>query len=162
MFVIYTYLSPYFPLGRFSWLSVGFKSAVHCDKQLIARETGKKVILFSFCICIWVLWFALLGMKQLIYQTLPKEQWIEGIEYFDSSSTSFEILAKLQLGFVRPKRKNFDIQRNTRVASGGQFTLNYHTPSHNFLIELLSEEVWLNCYCWGNSNMVEGRFSKWF
>ena len=29
-----------------------------------------------------------------------------------------------------PKRKNFDIQRNTRVASGGQFTLNYHTPSH--------------------------------
>ena len=28
-----------------------------------------------------------------------------------------------------PKRKNFDIQRNTRVASGGQFTLNYHTPS---------------------------------
>ena len=30
-----------------------------------------------------------------------------------------------------PKRKNFDIQCNTRVASGGQFTLNYHTPSHN-------------------------------
>ena len=30
-----------------------------------------------------------------------------------------------------PKRKNFDIQRNTRVGSGGQFTLNYHTPSHN-------------------------------
>ena len=28
-----------------------------------------------------------------------------------------------------PKRKNFDIQCNTRVASGGQFTLNYHTPS---------------------------------
>ena len=28
------------------------------------------------------------------------------------------------------KRKNFDIQLNTRVASGGQFTLNYHTPSH--------------------------------
>ena len=28
-----------------------------------------------------------------------------------------------------PKRKNFDIQRNTRVASGGQFTSNYHTPS---------------------------------
>ena len=33
-----------------------------------------------------------------------------------------------------PKRKNFDIQCNTRVASGGQFTLNYHTPSHNFLL----------------------------
>ena len=32
-----------------------------------------------------------------------------------------------------PKRKNFDIQRNTRVASGGQFTLNYHTPSHLLL-----------------------------
>ena len=30
-----------------------------------------------------------------------------------------------------PKRKNFDIKCNTRVASGGQFTLNYHTPSHN-------------------------------
>ena len=29
-----------------------------------------------------------------------------------------------------PKRKNFDIQHNTRVASGGQFTLNYHAPSH--------------------------------
>ena len=29
-----------------------------------------------------------------------------------------------------PKRKNFDIQCNTRVALGGQFTLNYHTPSH--------------------------------
>ena len=28
-----------------------------------------------------------------------------------------------------PKRKNFDIQCNTRVASGRQFTLNYHTPS---------------------------------
>ena len=28
-----------------------------------------------------------------------------------------------------PKRKNFDIQHNTRVASGGQFTLNYHAPS---------------------------------
>ena len=25
-----------------SGLSVGFKSAVHCDKQLNARETGKK------------------------------------------------------------------------------------------------------------------------
>jgi len=33
-----------------------------------------------------------------------------------------------------PKRKNFDIQCNTRVASGGQFTLNYHTPSHMHLI----------------------------
>ena len=32
-----------------------------------------------------------------------------------------------------PKRKNFDIQRITRVASGGQFTLNYHTPSHILL-----------------------------
>ena len=31
-----------------------------------------------------------------------------------------------------PKRKNFDIQRNTRVASGGQFTSNYHTPSHTY------------------------------
>ena len=22
--------------------------------------------------------------------------------------------------------------------------------------------IWLNCYCWGNSSMVEGRYSKWF
>ena len=22
--------------------------------------------------------------------------------------------------------------------------------------------IWLNCYCWGKSSMVEGRFSKWF
>ena len=22
--------------------------------------------------------------------------------------------------------------------------------------------IWVNCYCWGNSSMVEGRFSKWF
>ena len=38
-----------------------------------------------------------------------------------------------------PKRKNFDIQRNTRVASGGQFTLNYHTPSHMYLIDRREE-----------------------
>ena len=38
-----------------------------------------------------------------------------------------------------PKRKNFDIQRNTRVASGGQFTLNYHTPSHNLLSTKVEE-----------------------
>ena len=25
-----------------------------------------------------------------------------------------------------------------------------------------SPELWLNCYCWGNWGMVEGRFSKWF
>ena len=43
-----------------------------------------------------------------------------------------------------PKRKNFDIQRNTRVASGGQFTLNYHTPSQmdsvDYLIALFDQE----------------------
>ena len=22
--------------------------------------------------------------------------------------------------------------------------------------------IWVICYCWGNSSMVEGRFSKWF
>ena len=22
--------------------------------------------------------------------------------------------------------------------------------------------VWLNCYCWGNSSILEGQFSKWF
>ena len=37
-----------------------------------------------------------------------------------------------------PKRKNFDIQRNTRVASGGQFTLNYHTPS---LMQMTSLQI---------------------
>ena len=26
----------------------------------------------------------------------------------------------------------------------------------------LSCYIWLNCYCWGNWGMVEGRFSKWF
>ena len=34
---------------------------------------------------------------------------------------------------LRTSKKNFDIQRNTRVAPGGQFTLNYHTPSHMYL-----------------------------
>ena len=40
-----------------------------------------------------------------------------------------------------PKRKNFDIQRNTRVDSGGQFTSNYHTPSHiaNSAVEEISD-----------------------
>ena len=23
-------------------------------------------------------------------------------------------------------------------------------------------EIWVNCYCWGNSSILEGRFSKWF
>ena len=23
-------------------------------------------------------------------------------------------------------------------------------------------KIWVNCYCWGKSSMVEGRFSKWF
>ena len=22
--------------------------------------------------------------------------------------------------------------------------------------------IWVNCYCWGNSSMAEGQFSKWF
>ena len=26
----------------------------------------------------------------------------------------------------------------------------------------LKVHIWVNCYCWGNSSMVEGRFSKWF
>ena len=24
------------------------------------------------------------------------------------------------------------------------------------------DEEWVNCYCWGNSSILEGRFSKWF
>ena len=38
-----------------------------------------------------------------------------------------------------PKRKNFDIQRNTRVGSGGQFTsnrLSYHLTGSLFFITL--------------------------
>ena len=31
-----------------------------------------------------------------------------------------------------------------------------------FLFLLLLRNVWVNCYCWGNSSMVEGRVSKWF
>ena len=26
----------------------------------------------------------------------------------------------------------------------------------------LEFHIWLNCYCWGNSSIPEGRFSKWF
>ena len=26
----------------------------------------------------------------------------------------------------------------------------------------VTDSIWLNCYCWGNWGMVEGRFSKWF
>ena len=25
-----------------------------------------------------------------------------------------------------------------------------------------SKDIWVICYCWGNSSIVEGRFSKWF
>ena len=32
--------------------------------------------------------------------------------------------------------------------------------SHSLIFDLLC--IWVNCYCWGNSSMVEGRFSKWF
>ena len=28
--------------------------------------------------------------------------------------------------------------------------------------KLWSVDIWVNCYCWGNSSMVEGQFSKWF
>ena len=42
-------------------------------------------------------------------------------------------------------------------ASGAQLrsdeVIDKHTLYHN---------IWVNCYCWGNSSMVEGRFSKWF
>ena len=34
-----------------------------------------------------------------------------------------------------PKRKNFDIQRNTRVGSGGQFTSNRLSNDHNFCVQ---------------------------
>ena len=27
---------------------------------------------------------------------------------------------------------------------------------------LMCNAIWVNCYCWGNWSMVEGRFSKWF
>ena len=81
-----------------------------------------------------------------------------------------------------PKRKNFDIQRNTRVASGGQFTLNYHTPSHNqpLYAHFVELPLWSGeslagsgCFCWksnwtkfdhvgstgGNWETISGSFS---
>ena len=39
----------------------------------------------------------------------------------------------VSLGSV-PKRKNFDIQRNTRVGSGGQFTSNRLSNDHMYFI----------------------------
>ena len=30
------------------------------------------------------------------------------------------------------------------------------------IFEIVKKKVWVNCYCWGNSSMVEGRFPKWF
>ena len=51
-----------------------------------------------------------------------------------------------------PKRKNFDIQCNTRVASGGQFTLNYHTPSH----------MWIPKYKYSNKRFFKSpRRTEW-
>ena len=40
-----------------------------------------------------------------------------------------------------PKRKNFDIQRNTRVASGGQFTSNRLSNDHNTFSDALQIHI---------------------
>ena len=31
-----------------------------------------------------------------------------------------------------------------------------------FLLFIANMLVFVNCYCWGKSSLVEGRFSKWF
>ena len=44
------------------------------------------------------------------------------------------------------------------------------SPSvENYLLSITSDvwtlgekTIWVNCWCWGNWGMVEGRFSKWF
>ena len=50
-----------------------------------------------------------------------------------------------------PKRKNFDIQRNTRVGSGGQFTSNRLSCHHNVFIFLDFSETG-----------VQNKFHPWF
>ena len=44
-----------------------------------------------------------------------------------------------------PKRKNFDIQRNTRVASGGQFTSNRLSNDHTLTIQRTSAITFVAC-----------------
>ena len=30
------------------------------------------------------------------------------------------------------------------------------------ILDFRRKSIWVICYCWGNSSIVEGRFSKWF
>ena len=49
-----------------------------------------------------------------------------------------------------PKRKNFDIQRNTRVGSGGQFTSNRLSCHHNYYYDHNYHSYilhFIHCYC---------------
>ena len=43
-------------------------------------------------------------------------------------------------------------------------SLNWNDPGYFWWYQypLACEQIWVICYCWGNSSMVEGRFSKWF
>ena len=51
------------------------------------------------------------------------------------------------------------IWTNNRVP--GMFHL-YHRIIMRHKYVTKQKWIWVNCYCWGNSSMVEGRFSKWF
>ena len=33
---------------------------------------------------------------------------------------------------------------------------------YNFFSNAKNGDIRVNCYCWGNSSILEGRFSKWF
>ena len=41
------------------------------------------------------------------------------------------------------------------------FLLQWKT-SDPYVCFALHMHIWLNCYCWGNSSILKGRFSKWF
>ena len=38
----------------------------------------------------------------------------------------------------------------------------FHPSLNDLGFSLEPNDIWVICYCWGNSSMVEGRFSKWF
>ena len=44
---------------------------------------------------------------------------------------------------------------------GGAITITIPVIIHN-IIPIIKITIRVICYCWGNSSIVEGRFSKWF
>jgi len=54
-------------------------------------------------------------------------------------------ISNVSLGSA-PKRKNFDIQRNTRVGSGGQFTSNRLSCHHMYIYKHIEHEVYTAQY----------------